>query len=164
MGLIYKGKYQFFVYISFNYLYLKAKGVRENYREAMYIGLTMGFTVCIFLVWILGGFIAPTEYQVCTRVANVMRDPNKLINEDTWKWIACVQILVWHQLLPKHSENLRHWNSKKSLKRFWILFPNLLDGRITKISRKLKSHNGFKRADLTSAKIGCLMGQIGLLV
>ena len=83
MGLIYKGKYQFFVYISFNYLYLKAKGVRENYREAMYIGLTMGFTVCIFLVWILGGFIAPTEYQVCTRVANVMRDPNKLINEDT---------------------------------------------------------------------------------
>ena len=26
----------------------------------------MGFTVCIFLVWILGGFIAPREYQdVC---------------------------------------------------------------------------------------------------
>ena len=46
-------------------LSFKAKGVRENYREAMYIGLTMGFTVCIFLVWILGGFIAPTEYQVC---------------------------------------------------------------------------------------------------
>ena len=48
-------------------LSFKAKGVRENYREAMYIGLTMGFTVCIFLVWILGGFIAPTEYQVCKR-------------------------------------------------------------------------------------------------
>ena len=45
-------------------LAFKAKGVRENYREAMYIGLTMGFTVCIFLVWILGGFIAPREYQV----------------------------------------------------------------------------------------------------
>ena len=45
-------------------LSFKAKGVRENYREAMYIGLTMGFTVCIFLVWILGGFIAPPEYQV----------------------------------------------------------------------------------------------------
>ena len=45
-------------------LSFKAKGVRENYREAMYIGLTMGFTVCIFLVWILGGFIAPREYQV----------------------------------------------------------------------------------------------------
>ena len=47
-------------------LSFKAKGVRENYREAMYIGLTMGFTVCIFLVWILGGFIAPNEYQVGT--------------------------------------------------------------------------------------------------
>ena len=47
-------------------LSFKAKGVRENYREAMYIGLTMGFTVCIFLVWILGGFIAPREYQVKT--------------------------------------------------------------------------------------------------
>ena len=47
-------------------LSFKAKGVRENYREAMYIGLTMGFTVCIFLVWILAGFIAPPEYQdVC---------------------------------------------------------------------------------------------------
>ena len=45
-------------------LSFKAKGVRENYREAMYIGLTMGFTVCVFLVWILGGFIAPPEYQV----------------------------------------------------------------------------------------------------
>jgi hypothetical protein len=45
-------------------LSFKAKGVRENYREAMYIGLTMGFTVCIFLVWILAGFIAPPEYQV----------------------------------------------------------------------------------------------------
>lgn len=45
-------------------LSFKAKGVRENYREAMYIGLTMGFTVCIFLVWILAGFIAPRQYQV----------------------------------------------------------------------------------------------------
>ena len=51
-------------------LAFKAKGVRENYREAMYIGLTMGFTVCIFLVWILGGFIAPREYQVTFRMDN----------------------------------------------------------------------------------------------
>lgn len=49
-------------------LSFKAKGVRENYREAMYIGLTMGFTVCIFLVWILGGFIAPRQYQVSKKV------------------------------------------------------------------------------------------------
>ena len=53
-------------------LSFKAKGVRENYREAMYIGLTMGFTVCIFLVWILGGFIAPPEYQVLTEWQKIL--------------------------------------------------------------------------------------------
>jgi hypothetical protein len=33
-------------------------------REAMYIGLTMGFTVSIFLVWILAGLMVPSSYQV----------------------------------------------------------------------------------------------------
>ena len=47
-------------------LAFKSRGVRENYREAMYIGLTMVFTVCIFCIWILAGFIAPTHYgDVC---------------------------------------------------------------------------------------------------
>ncbi len=46
--------------------FLSCRGVRENYREAMYIGLTMFFTVCIFALWILGGFLSPASYgDVC---------------------------------------------------------------------------------------------------
>ncbi len=60
-------------------LAFKARGVRENYREAMYVGLTMGFTVCIFLVWILAGFISPPEYQVLT-VVNVVKVVNDNVN------------------------------------------------------------------------------------
>ncbi len=56
--------YVLFLVVVVVVLAFKARGVRENYREAMYIGLTMGFTVCIFLVWILAGFISPSEYQV----------------------------------------------------------------------------------------------------
>ena len=56
--------YVIFLVLVVVVLSFKARGVRENYREAMYIGLTMGFTVCIFLVWILAGFIAPPHYQV----------------------------------------------------------------------------------------------------
>ena len=45
--------------------------------------------------------------------------------------------------LKKHSENLSNWNGEKSLKRFWIHFPYLLNEKITKISRKMKSQDGF---------------------
>jgi len=48
-------------------LAFKSRGVRENYREAMYVGLTMGFTVAIWIVWIVAGLIVPTRYQdVCS--------------------------------------------------------------------------------------------------
>jgi hypothetical protein len=43
-------------------LAFKSRGVRENYREAMYIGLTMGFTVCIFGIWMIAGFISDKIY------------------------------------------------------------------------------------------------------
>ena len=53
-------------------LAFKARGVRENYREAVYVGLTMGFTVAIWIVWILAGLIAPVQHKVksmiCTRM------------------------------------------------------------------------------------------------
>ena len=44
-------------------LSFKSRGVRENYREAMYVGLTMGFTVAIWVIWIVAGLIVPTSYQ-----------------------------------------------------------------------------------------------------
>ena len=45
-------------------LAFKSRGVRENYREAMYVGLTMGFTVAIWVIWIVAGLIVPASYQV----------------------------------------------------------------------------------------------------
>jgi hypothetical protein len=56
--------YVLFLVLVVVILAFKARGVRENYREAMYIGLTMGFTVCIFLVWMLAGLMSPIAYQV----------------------------------------------------------------------------------------------------
>jgi hypothetical protein len=58
--------YVIFLVLVVVILAFKSRGVRENYREAMYIGLTMGFTVCIFTIWILAGFISPAFYSdVC---------------------------------------------------------------------------------------------------
>ena len=48
-------------------LLFKSRGVRENYREAMYVGLTIGFTVAIWVIWIIAGLIVPDQFQdVCT--------------------------------------------------------------------------------------------------
>ena len=66
--------YVIFLVLVVVILAFKARGVRENYREAMYIGLTMGFTVSIFLVWILAGLMVPSSYQV-TNLINLMRAP-----------------------------------------------------------------------------------------
>ena len=56
--------YVIFLVLVVVILSFKARGVRENYREAMYIGLTMAVTVSIFLVWILAGLMVPSSYQV----------------------------------------------------------------------------------------------------
>ena len=51
MGLL----YVHFLVVVVVILAFKSRGVRENYREAMYIGLTMAFTVLIFLIWMGAG-------------------------------------------------------------------------------------------------------------
>ena len=51
MGLL----YVHFLVVVVVVLAFKSRGVRENYREAMYIGLTMAFTVLIFLIWMGAG-------------------------------------------------------------------------------------------------------------
>jgi len=59
--------YVVFLIIVVVILAFKSRGVRENYREAMYVGLTMSFTVAIWIVWILAGLIVPDELKdVCS--------------------------------------------------------------------------------------------------
>ena len=58
--------YVVFLVIVVIVLAFKARGVRENYREAMYIGLAMGFAVCIMIVWVLAGLMTEKRYSdVC---------------------------------------------------------------------------------------------------
>ena len=56
--------YVVFLIIVVVLLAFKARGVRENYREAIYVGLTMGFTVAIWIVWVLAALIVPLQYKV----------------------------------------------------------------------------------------------------
>ena len=59
--------YAIFLVIVVVVLAFKARGVRENYREAMYVGLAIGFAVCILLVWVLAAFMVEKRYtDICT--------------------------------------------------------------------------------------------------
>ena len=59
--------YVVFLIVVVMVLALKSRGVRENYREAMYVALVMGFSLAIWVVWVVAGLIVPTSYQdVCT--------------------------------------------------------------------------------------------------
>lgn len=44
-------------------LAFKSRTIRDNYREATYIGLSVGCTVPIWLVWVLGGFLVGERHQ-----------------------------------------------------------------------------------------------------
>ena len=55
-------------------LALKSRGVRENYREAMYVALVMGFSLAIWVIWVVAGLIVPSAYQV-----------RKYFNKSLWK-------------------------------------------------------------------------------
>ena len=58
--------YVFFLVLVVVFLAFKARGVRENYREAMYISLAMGFAVCITVVWVLAGLMTDERHSdVC---------------------------------------------------------------------------------------------------
>ena len=53
--------YAIFLVIVVVVLAFKARGVRENYREALYVGLAIGFAVCILLVWVLAAFMVEKQ-------------------------------------------------------------------------------------------------------
>ena len=46
-------------------LSLKFRGVRQNYREALYIGFAMGLNTTVWVFWVLTGFVVPDPYRCC---------------------------------------------------------------------------------------------------
>jgi len=98
-------------------------------------------------LWVEMNTLNETRWQVITfmeqscKILNWLKTAFNefLLNGALQKYI--VPTCIVHCTL--HSENLSIWNREKSLKRVWIHFPFLLHERIAKISRKIKSHDGF---------------------
>lgn len=55
--------YIFFLILFVSVLAFKSRSIRDNYREATYIGLSIGCSIPTWLVWILSGFIVNDRHK-----------------------------------------------------------------------------------------------------
>lgn len=53
-------------------LSLKFRGVRQNYREALYIGFAMGLNTTVWVFWILTGLVVPEPYRDLCSSAGIL--------------------------------------------------------------------------------------------
>ncbi|CAH1367096.1 unnamed protein product [Tenebrio molitor] len=55
--------YVVFLILFVTVLAVKSRGIRDNYREATYIGLSVGCSIPTWLVWILSGFVVNERHR-----------------------------------------------------------------------------------------------------
>lgn len=55
--------YVVFLILFVTVLAVKSRGIRDNYREATYIGLSVGCSIPTWLVWVLSGFIVSERHR-----------------------------------------------------------------------------------------------------
>lgn len=55
--------YVLFLIVFVAILAVKSRGIRDNYREATYIGLSVGVTIPIWLVWTLSGLLVADRHK-----------------------------------------------------------------------------------------------------
>lgn len=55
--------YVVFLILFVTVLAVKSRGIRDNYREATYIGLSVGCIIPIWLIWVLSGFIVSERHR-----------------------------------------------------------------------------------------------------
>ncbi|RZC38312.1 7tm 3 domain containing protein [Asbolus verrucosus] len=55
--------YVIFLILFVTVLAVKSRGIRDNYREATYIGLSVGCSIPTWLVWILSGFVVNERHR-----------------------------------------------------------------------------------------------------
>lgn len=55
--------YVLFLIVFVAVLAVKSRGIRDNYREATYIGLSVGCTIPIWLVWTLSGLLVADRHR-----------------------------------------------------------------------------------------------------
>lgn len=55
--------YVLFLIVFVAILAIKSRGIRDNYREATYIGLSVGCTIPIWLVWTLSGLVVGERHR-----------------------------------------------------------------------------------------------------
>ena len=53
-------------------LSLKFRGVRQNYREALYIGFAMGLNTTVWVFWVLTGLVVPGPYRDLCSSAGIL--------------------------------------------------------------------------------------------
>ncbi|XP_076262806.1 uncharacterized protein LOC143197895 isoform X2 [Rhynchophorus ferrugineus] len=55
--------YVIFLIIFVTVLAVKSRGIRDNYREATYIGLSVGCSIPIWLIWIISGLVVSERHK-----------------------------------------------------------------------------------------------------
>ncbi|KAJ3645336.1 hypothetical protein Zmor_023002 [Zophobas morio] len=55
--------YVIFLIVFVTVLAVKSRGIRDNYREATYIGLSVGCSIPTWIVWILSGFVVSERHR-----------------------------------------------------------------------------------------------------
>merc|ERR1719350_1016751 len=64
--------YNVFLILLVTLLSLKFRGVRQNYREALYIGFAMGLNTTVWVFWVLTGFVVPDPYRDLCSSAGIL--------------------------------------------------------------------------------------------
>ncbi|KAK9877143.1 hypothetical protein WA026_016887 [Henosepilachna vigintioctopunctata] len=55
--------YVIFLIVFVTVLAVKSRGIRDNYREATYIGMSVGCTIPIWIIWTMAGFIVHERHK-----------------------------------------------------------------------------------------------------
>lgn len=63
MDMLFSLCYVLFLIVFVAVLAVKSRGIRDNYREATYIGLSVGCTIPIWLVWTLSGMLVADRHR-----------------------------------------------------------------------------------------------------
>ncbi|XP_044744789.1 uncharacterized protein LOC123322881 isoform X2 [Coccinella septempunctata] len=63
MDMLFSLIYVIFLVVFVTVLAVKSRGIRDNYREATYIGMSVGCSIMIWVIWTMSGFIVHERHK-----------------------------------------------------------------------------------------------------
>lgn len=63
MEMLFSLIYVIFLVVFVTVLAVKSRGIRDNYREATYIGMSVGCSIMIWIIWTMSGFIVHERHK-----------------------------------------------------------------------------------------------------